>query len=280
MVSFWPVYKPTSQQPCTNPGIGYFLGKKALRISAQQFINSALIIALSHGLLSCSLKSATEHPGALYEKILPGSSLIDVSNVSPGITRYKKFRGNMDYHLSEAEPPSTDSFKLFIDFVVNGKSAPDTLYFDSSTLEFQSREFYNAFGKYTGVLSFKNNYLTGELRPDPAGSSLQESLVYNKEYEHPVFEPAMLNYLLGALPLEIGFTASLPMLDLNNGSSIVWANIEVTGKDVLHLGGKNHEVWKILSDGSRKKTFWISTSGNYFVKMKNQGVWFSWTLDG
>ena len=215
--------------------------------------------------------------GPLFQKVLPGDSQIDVSKVSLQRLMYEKPNGNMIFNLEKNNDSS--NFKLFIDFVVDGKSAPDTVYFNSETLAFAKRHFYNAWGDYTGKLAFDSNKLSGTLSPSSEKSQLKNDLVYDKEFEHEAFEPAMLGYLIGSLPLKLGYKASLPMIDLDNGSRIIWANIEVVEKEKINVKGETYTTWKVISNGSRNKVFWISTTDNYFVKMKNKGVWFSWKLN-
>ncbi|MEP5611367.1 MAG: hypothetical protein ABJP45_03925 [Cyclobacteriaceae bacterium] len=210
----------------------------------------------------------------LYQRVLPGSASIDLEKIEEGVISYKKFRGKMTHHLSEIG----SHYKLFIEFVVNAKEAPDTVYFDKETLAFERRHFYNAWGKYTGKLRFENDKLIGEITPDETGSQLQEQLVFNKQYDFELFEPAMLNYIIGALPLSMGFSASLPMLDLNKGSELIWANIKVEGEEIVKSNGNQYETWRVTSYGSRNKIFWIDKHRNVMVKMQNEGVKFNWKL--
>jgi len=233
-----------------------------------------LLLTSTFTIIACQSK-AQEHPGPIYQKILPGDTQLDISKILPHSIPYRKFRGKMIYHLSHE---NNELFRLFIDFKVNGKNSPDTVYFSRETLGFRSRHFYNGFAKYTGKLSFSDKTLTGSIRPEE-GSSLSSPLLYDKVYVHEVFEPAMLHYVLSALPLKKGYTASLPMLDLNDGSSIIWANIKVESQQTMKENGKTYSVWQITSQGSRNKTFWLSTEQPFFVKMKNSGVRFNWKID-
>ncbi|OEK00828.1 hypothetical protein BFP97_04580 [Roseivirga sp. 4D4] len=231
-------------------------------------------ILLLTSLISCSSKT-TVHPGAIYHKVYPGSSELDLSKVEAQKITYTKFRGTMVYNLTKPSVNSDEDYRLFIDFKVNGKEAPDSVYFSTKTLGVTKRWFYNAFSDYTGRLDFINNTLTGTITPGE-NSSLDSELLYNKSYSHEVFEPATLHYILSALPLEVGYTASLPMLELADGSKIVWANVEVVAEEDYKLDGKWIKVWKIISDGSRLKTFWLHKERPVFLEMKNSGVRFKW----
>ncbi len=215
------------------------------------------------------------HPGPIFHKVYPGSAELDINKIKPHKITYRKFRGEMIYNLMKDDAKPESNYKLFIDFEVNGKQAPDSVYFSDKTLAVTKRWFYNAFADYTGKLDFVNNRLVGSITPGK-DSSLDSELVYNKVYEHELFEPATLHYILSALPLKVGYTASLPMLDLNNGSKLVWANIEVVGEENHRFNGQQIKVWKIVSDGSRLKTFWLHQTRPLFIKMKNSGVSFKW----
>ena len=215
------------------------------------------------------------HPGPIYKKIYPGSSEIDVSKLQPERIHYSKFRGSMIYNLEKLDQSDEPLFRLFIDFKVNGRNAPDSVYFSTKDLSFKKRWFHNAFANYTGQLSMEDKTLRGQIIPEEE-SSLTDKLVFNKTFKHKVFEPAILHYVLSCLPLELGYRASLPMLDLNDGSSVIWANIEVVEETTTKVAGKRRKVWKIISHGSRYKTFWLLADEPVFVKMKNQGVKFKW----
>ncbi|PWL39476.1 hypothetical protein DKG77_01160 [Flagellimonas aquimarina] len=229
-------------------------------------------------LYSCSKNEQSENI-PLYQKILPGSKELEIVKKDLHSNKYSKPWGTMVYGLEEIFIDNNKYWQLNIDFMVNGKASPDTVYFDAKTLAFYKKSFKNAFSEYTGNLKFENNKLIGKLAPYTEDSQLKTPLLYDRVFPHEVFEPAMLNYLLGVLPLKKGYKVSLPMLDLNNGSSIIWANVEVLGKENVRIKGKKYETWKVLSRGSREKTFWIDTEKKAMIKMENKGVWFQWKLN-
>ncbi|SHH09034.1 DUF3108 domain-containing protein [Flagellimonas flava] len=229
-------------------------------------------------LIACQ-ESPQKENVPIHKKVLPGHEDIDLHKIKLYSSKYFKPFGEMTYDLNKVKFDDKQLLQLNIGFEVRGSQSPDTVFFDLKTLAFVKRSFKNSFSKYTGKLMFKNNKLTGALEPYTDDSDLKESLQFDKQFSHGLFEPAMLSYLLGSLPLQIGYSASLPMLDLNNGGSIVWANIEVVEKKKIKVKGEWYDTWKIISDGSRNKIFWIDVADNKLVKMKNEGVWFQWKLE-
>ncbi len=235
------------------------------------------ILVLLTVIYSCSKNKQNENV-ALYQKILPGNNQMKITTDILKSYKYSKPFGSMAYDIKKTLIGNNEYWQLNIDFIVNGKASPDTVYFDAKTLAFYKRSFKNSFSKYKGVLKFENNKLNGQLVPYSQDSKLKSPLMYDKVFRHGVFEPATLNYVLGVLPLKDGYKVSLPMLDLNNGASIIWANVEVIGKENVSHKGKTYSAWKVLSKGSREKIFWIDVENKFMVKMKNKGVWFQWKL--
>lgn len=248
------------------------------RSFSKEIVTKGIWILLLTVIYSCSKNNQNENV-ALYQKVLPGSENLEISSFFFKTHKYSKPWGAMVYDIEEVLIDNNEYWQLNIDFKVNGKASPDTVYFDAKTLAFSKRSFKNAFSKYNGVLKFENNKLVGQLAPYAQDSKLKTSLVYDKVFPHDVFEPAMLNYVLGVLPLKKGYKASLPMLDLNDGSSIIWANVEVIGTENVRIKGKTYKTWKVLSKGSREKIFWIDIESKAMIKMKNKGVWFQWKLN-
>ena len=129
---------------------------------------------------------------------------------------------------------------------------------------------------YTVDVHFADNRIGGELTPT-TGSDYSP-VTYDKTYPHGGFEPAIMNYWITALPLQDGFTASLPIFDLSNGSEMFWANIEVVGRETLEIGDRTYDTWKVESHGMREKTIWVSTTTPYAIKMITQGSLRPWVL--
>jgi hypothetical protein len=118
---------------------------------------------------------------------------------------------------------------------------------------------------YTVDVRFSEEHFTGTLVPAPG--SEYEPVTYDKTYSHGGFEPAIINYFIPALPLAEEYTASLPIFDLNRGSEMFWANIDVLGRETLEIDGREYDTWKVESRGVREKTIWVTTSEPYAITM-------------
>ena len=183
----------------------------------------------------------------------------------------------MIYDLQKVERNGEDVFRLYVYFNIDEDGAADIMFFDSNTLEYRGRILGSGEdSKYLLDVSFSNNHFTGELIPK--NDSEYEPRTYDKTYPHGAFEPAVINYFISALPLKEGYTASIPVFDLNNGSQMFWSNIKVLKREKLKIQKKEYDTWKVLSSGIREKTIWVSVTEPYAVKMKTKGNPGSWEL--
>ena len=232
----------------------------------RNFTMKYVFLLLSGIIISCS---KAQPPEPIYQKILPGDPALDVGFLKPHKVKYKKKGAEMLYDMHTERFQDEERYELFVSFNRGEGEIPDKMYIDMQTLGFAGRRM--SMPDYTlEVAMADDNAFTGNLEPTEGSS--YSPILYDKDHPHGAFEPAVLNYFLAALPLKAGYTASIPCMDLNQGSQILWANIEVEGEEELTIDGKTYQTWKVVSDGIRKKTFWLSKEVPYFIKMKTKGT--------
>ncbi len=222
-------------------------------------------------LLSCGAKA--QKPDPIYQKVLPGDINLSPDRIKSHKVSYKKGRGRMIYDMHKVRKWDREVYELAIYFG-DESATPDRIYIDPGSLGFAGRRLQMDKAGYTLDLQFDDNTMKGALTP--LEGSDYEYREYNKVHPHEAFEPAVINYAITALPLKEGYTASIPTMDLNNGSEIIWANIKVEKREEVTIGSKTFDTWKVTSNGIRNKTVWVTTTEPYVIKMKtkgNPGVW-------
>jgi len=225
-------------------------------------------------LLATNSSFGQNSPEPIFQKILPGDPTLSSERMAPHHVRYRKFGGSMQYDVELVELNDAEVFRVNVDINQNDSLPPDSMYFDTETLEYVGR--YLELSNYTIDVRVSGGHFSGLLIP--ADGSDMTPVVYDKNYPHGAFEPAIINYFISALPLAEGYTASIPVFDLNNGSQMLWSNIEVLGKEVLRIKGREYETWKVQSDGIRQKTIWVSTTEPYAIRMKTKGMFGTWEI--
>lgn len=210
----------------------------------------------------------------MYQVVIPGDLKLRASRIKPHKVKYEKSGGFMTYVMNETEWEGRQIYELAIYFNTDESGTPDLIYIDKETLGYVGRRM--EMPEYSLQVKFYQNKFQGELVPTE-GSDIKRR-TYNKVYPHNAFEPAVINYFITALPLKKGYKASLPVFDLNAGSQMYWANIEVIGKEQLDVGGRTFETWKVVSKGIKEKIIWVSTNEPYAIKMKTKGTWSTWEL--
>ncbi|GAB5525187.1 MAG: hypothetical protein Roseis2KO_30590 [Roseivirga sp.] len=231
-------------------------------------ILSMLIMAL---LVSCGAKA--QKPDPIYQKVLPGDVSLVPSRMTSHKVTYKKGRGTMIYDMHKTTKWGKEVYELAIYFG-DESATPDLIYMDINSLGFAGRRLQMDKAGYTLDLQFDQNTMKGALNPHEGSD--YEYREYNKVHPHEAFEPAVINYAITALPLKEGYTASIPTMDLNNGSEIIWANIKVEKREKVTIGSRTFDTWKVISNGIRNKTLWVTTTEAYVIKMKtkgNPGTW-------
>lgn len=223
-------------------------------------------------LYSCSAKA--QNPDPIYQKVIPGDASLQFNRIIPHVVKYKKGKKvGMYYDMHITEKWGKEVYELAIRFG-DENATPDLIYIDTKTLGFAGRRLQMDRAGYTIDLRLENNHMKGALEPHEG--SKYEYQEYDKKHPHGAFEPAVINYAITALPLKEGYTASIPTMDLNNGSQIIWANIKVEKRETIKVGDKSYDTWKVSSKGARDKTVWVSTEVPYVIKMTtkgNPGAW-------
>lgn len=209
----------------------------------------------------------------MYEVVVPGSDQINTGFLKPHEIKYSKPGAEMTYVMKEVTRNGKALYELAIYFNW-GEGIPDLIYIDKETLGYSGRKM--EMKDYILDVKFENNHFSGALEPTE-GSSYNK-VVYDKNYEHNAFEPAVINYFIAALPLKKGYKASIPVFDLNNGSEMYWSNIEVVGQEKVKIGDRTYDTWKVVSKGIKHKTIWVSTEVPYAIKMKTKGSGGTWKL--
>ncbi|MDJ0646973.1 MAG: hypothetical protein QNJ57_13415 [Flavobacteriaceae bacterium] len=226
---------------------------------------NAFLLCLALLSLSCSKTQPSQGP--IFDKVLPGDKTINPDVIKPHKISYDKPGGSMVYNMKEVDY-NGESVYLIEVYMGDESVTPDKMYFDKNTLGYKGRRL--EMQDYIVDVAFKDGKFIGDIQPTE-GSDFKP-MTYDKAYDHNAFEPAVLNYFIASLPLKKGYKASIPTFDLNSGSSIIWANIEVLDEEKVKLNGKTYDTWKVKSHGIKEKTIWISKEHPYAVKFKTKGA--------
>ncbi len=235
-------------------------------------MKNLLILTITISIYGCSTAQPPGKPS--FDPVIPGDAALVVDRIVPHKIKYEKSGGNMTYVMDEVIKDGKEAYELKIYFNQDESGIPDKIYIDKKTLGYIGRRL--EMKDYIIDVKFSNNRFSGKL--DPTEGSDYTEVVYDKEYPHNAFEPAVINYFIAALPLKKGYTASIPVFDLNKGSQMFWSNIEVLGRESVKVDGKKYETWKVKSTGIKEKTIWVSTEVPYALKMKTKGSWGTWEL--
>jgi hypothetical protein len=233
-------------------------------------IRSIVLVALAATFSTACAKG--EPPAPIFTKTLPEQAATAANRLKPHTLRYEKLGNIMNYKVLEDEYRDMPSWLVEIDFDQDPESKPDQIWLDQTTLAFRGRLL--KLKDYTIEVSMISGLFSGKLAPTEG--SKYTPVIYNKQYKHDLFEPAIINYAIAALPLALGYTASIPVIDLNNGSQQFWSNIKVLSEEKVEIGGIEFDCWKVESNGIRKKTIWVSKKDSITVKMEtkgNSGAW-------
>lgn len=244
----------------------------------KQLLSAMLLAGLCATQACAQPKFANETGEPLYERVLPGSTAIDASGLKPGVVRYVNKTNQMNIGLEQEEYDGVDVMTARVWFnAAIGEGRPDTIRFDRDSLAFVHRNLGNPDIYVIDVAFTNDNRFVGEL---VAGAdSGYTSRTYDKAYLHRGFEPSILFFYVPALPLELGYKASLPTFDLNDGSQMIWANISVAGREKVKIGDRTFDTLKVVSNGIKKKTIWVAPEYPFPVKMITQGSLTPWVLD-
>lgn len=216
---------------------------------------------------------------AEFDKWLPGNPATSARFMQAHEVFYEKAGYRMRYVVTPDTYRGQKAWKFEIYFLGSGSDllksgVPDTIYLGRDNLAFLGRLL--AMPQYTIDVFFAENTFSGALTPST--DSDYRAVTYNKAYPHGAFEPAIINYAIASLPLSVGFTASVPVFDLNNGSAMFWSNIKVTGKEIVSVDGEEYLSYKVESRGIKHKTLWIVPELPFAVKMETQGSLGTWQV--
>lgn len=241
---------------------------------SQTFFKTQAMIMLFVLILSITSCARGGPPDPIYQKIKPGDTSIQSERISAHRIQYKKSTVSMNYTMVAVEQKGIPLWQIDIDFNSGASSKPDRIWFDTRTLAFRGRLLPLA--DYTIDVKMDEGLFSGNLTP--TDGSDYSPIQYNKTYPHDAFEPAIINYFIGALPLQVGYTASIPVFDLNNGSQMLWSNISVVDEEIVTIDGQTFDTWKVISDGIKKKTIWVSKQYPFAIKMQTSGNFGSWLI--
>ncbi len=232
---------------------------------------TAILLLIAITLSSCASRTP---PEPIFQKVIPGNADINSERMQAHSIRYQKSSWSMDYQITATEKDNLQLWRADIYFNRQADSKPDSIWYDRQTLAFRGRLL--PLQDYTIDVSMRDGLFSGTL--SPAEGSDYSAVDYHKIYPHDAFEPAIINYFIAALPLSTGYTASIPVFDLNNGSQMFWSNIEVLGEEMVAIGDQSFDTWKVVSNGIKKKTIWISKQYPFAIKMQTSGNPGSWLI--
>lgn len=237
-----------------------------------KFKSLTLLVLLIAWTSACAER---EIPQPVYQKVTPDEVKISKGHMQPHTIRYMKSGKVMNYSVDATQLNGQAAMRVNIDFNQEPAAQPDQIWIDRATHAFRKRLL--SMPAYTIEVAMDQGHFGGALTP--AEGADYSAVKYDKQYPHDAFEPAIINYAIAALPLDEGYTASIPVFDLNNGSEMFWSNIKVLGRDRLNIDGVEFETWKVESDGIRKKTIWIDQATRLAIKMKTAGNFGAWKID-
>ncbi len=223
-------------------------------------------------MIATGCNSQNYEPGK-YQKVFPGDQLVDASKLTEHGVKYKRRGGTMEYRLSEIAMDSRNLLRLTIRMQNGKKIFPDTLFFNPGDLSYAGRRLVNYSQGYEMKVDIENGQMAASLTalPDSDWDWVGD---FDKQFEHGLFEIAVMNYFIKALTLENGLKVSLPFFIFSEEFPIGWVDVVVEGKEELNIDGKVYQTWKVHSLGGKSgdKTFWISDDYPYALKIHSKGL--------
>lgn len=243
-----------------------------VRLVAPRLLASCLLVCL---LLAAGCGSRTP-PAPVFDKVLPPQLADSGHSLRPHRLAYRKATMQMHYTVVlDESPPAGDDPAWRVEILFPGSDVPDRIWLDRNSLAFRARDLVT--GKYRIEVAMEDGHFSGALTP--AEGSDFTPVSYDRHYPHDAFEPAIINYAVAGLGLEPGLTASIPVFDLNDGSSMQWSNVEVLGEEAITIDGQSFDTWKVRSDGIKNKTLWIDRISRLAVRMETAGNPGAWEIE-
>lgn len=238
---------------------------------------SLLIFSLL--IISCG-SAQQDYISGGYQKVLPGDEMLNPSKISEHYVRYSKFGGKMDYRVGRTTFSDKDLW--LVEVIINGSTSPDSIFFDPVDLSYSARRLSNEGGGYLMKVDLEQNQMEASLAALP-GSDWDLEGEWEHTYDHGMFEIAVMNYFISALPLKEGLKVSMPyhVFSSKQNWKHYWLDVVVEGRETIKTNGTEYDTWKVqsLSQFDGGKTFWIAENVPYAIKIHSHGN-SAWTYAG
>ncbi len=171
-----------------------------------------------------------QHAASGADVIAPGDTRIDATRLATGewTMRYLRVKdgqerqiGMLHYSLAAVEGEA-GTLRLVMRFENTGVTSVDTTIFASPRMEPITHRGHAAVRRMS--LNFDGTRVTGRIEPASG-----EAETVDATLAMPVFDSALMEQLVGALPLAPGLHARLPMYVHERGG-LVWLSVHVTGR--------------------------------------------------
>lgn len=123
-------------------------------------------------------------------------------------------------------------------------------------------------------LRFSGRRVTGDVTPTGKATELVDHMM-----AVPPFNSSDLTILIGALPIDSGYSALLATYEYEVGGLRV-DTLRVMGRDQLTFGGASRDAWvvRVSRGGSSWMTAWVDAESNRVVKEEYGSASRGWTL--
>lgn len=238
-------------------------------------ILSTLILCLI--LISCGT-SNKEYISGNFQKVVPGDTMINPSVLTAHHIQYRKAsslsmsNAKMGYRVSKSNFNSKEAWLVEITF--NESPSPDSIFLSPADLSYAGRRLSMEGAGYFMNVDMDLNEMTASLKAMP-GSDWEPEGDWTHTYDHGMYEIAIMNYFIKALPLEEGLKVSMPyhVFSSKGNWKHYWLDVIVDGKEKVKANGKEYDTWVVqsLSQFDGGKTFWIAEEVPYAIKIHSHG---------
>ncbi|NIR51513.1 hypothetical protein GWO43_23310 [candidate division KSB1 bacterium] len=210
--------------------------------------------------------------------VQPGDSSLRLPELKPFTATYKNVNRKNEFLgmiTTELKPGSVDAQPAFwwiCSIETQKGTIVDSIAFDPNTLAPLYRSFPHSKKGYH-FLKISGNKVDGKIKP-PEQEQMQSLTI---QFERPIFESSLLDFVLAALPLEKDYPVKFPYGNYS-AKKLAWAFAKVKGKEqVASEEGETFDAWVVeleFSNGS-KRALWIANRAPY--RVKSAGGW-NWQL--